>query len=139
MKFFSNLDYRVSSQMCGKLSQDYTIDEVKVALKQMHHSKAHGPDGMAPLFFQKYWTIVGPTTSKALLLALKSSPFPASLNHTFVTLIPKKKHFRTVMDYHPISFCNVLYKLISKVIANRIKMVLPDLISDSQSAFVLGR
>lgn len=57
------------------------------------------------------------------------------MNHTHITLISKKKHPIRVANYHP----NVLYKLISKIIANKIKILLPLLISESHSAFVSKR
>ncbi|XP_042983363.1 uncharacterized protein LOC122312776 [Carya illinoinensis] len=111
----SGVEARVTAEMNVELLKPYVAEEVEVALKQMHPSKAPGPD------------------------ALNSGMFPSGLNHTFITLIPKKASPSKVADFRPISLCNVLYKILSKVIANRLKRVLPDIISDSQSAFVPGR
>ena len=61
------------------------------------------------------------------------------LNHTFVTLIPKIKNPESVSDYRPINLCNVLYKIFSKVLANRLKKILPSIISEPQSAFTKNR
>ena len=61
------------------------------------------------------------------------------LNHTFITLIPKTKNHKKVTEYRPISLCNVFYKIFSKVLANRLKRVLPQIISEHQSAFIKGR
>ena len=74
-----------------------------------------------------------------VLSSLNSGNLPPSINHTFVTLIPKVKNLDKVTEYRPISLCNVIYKLISKVLANRLKEILPTVIFDTQSAFVLGR
>lgn len=68
--------------------------------------------------------------------ALYTGEFHTSLNHTFITLISKKKSPVNVADFRPINLCNVIYQLITKVIANRLKRVLPSIISKSQSAFV---
>ena len=65
--------------------------------------------------------------------------FPANVNNTLITLIPKCDNPSTVRDLHPITLCNVLYKIIAKVLANRLKVLLPDIISANQSAFVPGR
>lgn len=73
------------------------------------------------------------------LLTLNQGQIPTILNHTFITLISKKKQISIVTDYPSIRLCNVLYKLISKVITNRLKRVLPFVISKVQIAFLLER
>jgi len=77
--------------------------------------------------------------SDAVIDILNRRPLPDSLNHTHVALIPKVKTPKSVTDFRPISLCNFLYKLVTKVFANRLKPLLPEIISDVQSAFVKGR
>lgn len=62
-----------------------------------------------------------------------------AINHTYQVLIPKISNPKTPADYRPISLCNVSYKIISKILANRLKPLLPDIISPTQTAFVAGR
>jgi hypothetical protein len=76
---------------------------------------------------------------KAVLDFLNHGIFVPSLNSTNIVLIPKNKSPTRVTDYRPISLCNVLYKLIAKVLANRMKKMLHSIISPNQSAFVPGR
>lgn len=77
--------------MGEELTGDFIEEEIKVATKQTHPTKAHRPDGMPPLFYQRYWHIVGPFITKAFLHALNIGKFPSKLNHTFITLILTKK------------------------------------------------
>ena len=70
-----------------------------------------------------------------VLTCLKSGSIPSTINRTFISLIPKVKNPSRVSDFCPIALCNIIYKLVSKVIANRLKIVLPFIISESQSAF----
>jgi hypothetical protein len=77
--------------------------------------------------------------TKAVLTCLNSEKILKAINHTYITLIPKVKNPEDVKEFHPISLCNVIYKIISKVLANRLKCILPQIVSESQSAFVLGR
>ena len=115
------------------------MGEVHKALKQMYALKAPGPDGMPPIFFQNFWPIVGSLVSKTVLDFLNHGITPPKFNETHIVLVPKTKSPKNVTEYRPISLCNVIYKLASKTLANRLKKILPSIISDSQSAFVNGR
>ena len=105
----------------------------------MGPTKAPGPDGMNALLYQKFWHIVGNDVSSAVLDFLNSGIKIPEINYTHIVLIPKVKSLEKMTDFRPISLCNVIYKIISKVIANRLKTILPQLISPTQSAFVPGR
>jgi len=71
---------------------------------------------MSPMFFQQYWHIVGDVVIAVVLQALQSGTPPFTLNHTFITLIPKIKRPEEITEFRPINLCNVVYKLISKVL-----------------------
>ena len=94
---------------------------------------------MSPFFFQKYWHIVGTNVANAILSILHSGHMLRKMNHTHIVLIPKKKDLKCISDYRPISLGNVVSWLLSKVIANHLKHVLPDIISESHNAFVPNR
>jgi len=118
--------------------QPYTKLEVKLALKQMHPHKAPCRDGLNPYFFQKFWDVIGDDVSQAVLTILNGHAIPLALNCTFMALIPKRPCPDTISDYHLISLCNVVYKLVTKVISNWLKHLLPHIISDTQDAFTQG-
>jgi hypothetical protein len=119
--------------------QFFSTKEIKHTLFQMHQSKSPGPDGMTALFFQKYWHIVGVDVTEAVLDFLNNGRMLGSINFTNIVLIPKVKAPTNMSQFKPISLCNVLYKIISKVLINRMKSMLSKVISDCQSAFVTGR
>ena len=121
------------------LSSDFTADEIKAALFQMGPTKAPGPDGMNALFYQKFLHVVGDNVVTAVLDYLNSGSMIPSINHTNIVLIPKVKTPEKMSDFRPIGLYNVIYKIISKVLANRLKQILPDIISPTKSAFVPGR
>lgn len=131
---------RVSAQDCNMLDRHFSAEEIRVALFQMDPAKAPGPDGMTARFFQQCWATVGTSVTRACLDFLKNNmPLPGGLNETHVCLIPKTKKPKKMTELRPISLCNVLYKIISKSLANRLKRVLDRIISPFQSAFVPGR
>ena len=109
--------------------------EVDLALKQMSPLKALGPDELPPIFYKHYWDKIGVDVAQAVLTWLNSGTICPSLNNTYITLIPKVKCPQQVTEFRPIALCNILYKLGSKVLANRLKKFLPDIIFYSQSAF----
>ena len=133
-----SVPHKVTEEMREFLSSEYSEDEIKATLFQIRPTKAPGPDGMNALFYQKFWHIVGNNVIAAVLNFLNSGFMPPEINYIHIVLIPKIKNQEKITDYRPISLCNVIYKIISKVLANRLKMILPQLISPSQSAFVPG-
>uniref|UniRef100_A0A803PI32 Reverse transcriptase domain-containing protein n=1 Tax=Cannabis sativa TaxID=3483 RepID=A0A803PI32_CANSA len=133
--------YFSASVMAGqnqKLLEPVTDVEIRRALFQMHPDKSPGPDGMTPGFYQKCWNTVGNDIITLVQNFFVVGSFPRELNYTNIVLTPKKKHPEFMTDLRPISLCNVLYKIISKVLANRFKDVLPNVIYDNQSAFLPG-
>ena len=107
------------------LDRPFEASEVRVALQQMESNTAPGLDGLPPLFYKQSWDKLGSEVSNAVLSVLNLGILPDTLNHTFLNLIPKVKSVRRVTNFRPISLSNVLYKLIAKVLANRLKPLLP--------------
>nr|XP_043610370.1 uncharacterized protein LOC122582052 [Erigeron canadensis] len=98
-----------------------------------------GPDGFNLVFFKESWNVVGSEVCMAVQEFFRNGKILRELNHTIISLIPKVPTPSGVNDYRSISCCNVLYKCISKIITNRIKDALDDLVDINQSAFVCGR
>ena len=130
---------RVLRAMNEELLRPFVAEEVSLALKQMDADMAPSTDGLPPLFYKQFWDKVGREVTEAVLSALNTGTIPKAINHTFLTLIPKIQSPRKVTDFRPISLSNVLYKLIAKMLANRLKPRLPQLISETQSAFMSER
>ena len=123
---------KLTDDMQEVLSRPYSSEEVKVALFQMGPTKAPGSDGMNALFYQKFWHIaVGNKVTDAVLDFLHSGNMEPDVNSTHIVLIPKVKKPEKMADFRPISLCNVIYKIISKVLTNRLKLILPQIISPS--------
>lgn len=101
--------------------------------------KAPGSDGFPGLFFQSYWDVVGNDIFEAVQSFFQEGILLREWNHTNVTLIPKEKNPELMIHFHPISLCRFIYKVISKVLANRLKPFIDGIISEQQSAFITGR
>ena len=96
------------------LLSPFTFDEFELAVRQMHSDKTSGPDGLNPDFFQSFWPVLGKDIFNACVCWLENKEFPASLNDTLITLIPKCETSVTMRELRPIALCNVLYKMIAK-------------------------
>ena len=116
---------KVTPAMQEVLSSTFIAEEIKTALFQMGPTKALGPDNMNALFYQKYWHVVGDDMIAAVLDFLNSGNMIPEINYTHIVLIPKVKFLEKNSDFRPISLCNVIYKIISKVLANKLKQILP--------------
>lgn len=130
---------QVSARQNEELIKQITRDEVKHVAFSMHPDKSPGIDGLNPCFFQTYWHVVGDDVVRCCQNFMATGELPYDVNKTIVCLIPKTKQPQKMTDLRPISLCNVLIRIVSKVMANRLKECLPLLISDKQSAFVEGR
>jgi len=120
------------------LQTPFTNHDVLTALKGMQPLKAPGPDGFHALFFSRSWHIVGEDVCSTVLQVLRGEPMPRGLNDTFITLIPKVANPQCVTQFRPIGLCNVTYKLATKCIVNRLRQILPHLISPAQASFIPG-
>jgi hypothetical protein len=118
------------------LCQIPTPTKIKEVLFGMQSIKSPGPDGLPPLFYKKYWQIVGVSVIKAIQNFFISSKMLKELNNSFIVPIPKILNTSTINHYRPISLCNTIYKVISKLLVDRLGVVLPNLISPAQSSFI---
>lgn len=113
---FEVVKYRLKPEHIEHCGEVFMGEEIKEALFQMHPLKALGPDGLHCPFFQKYWHIVGPEVTHLALDILKNNRDPGSINS------PK--------DYRLTRLWNVIMKIITKTIANRLKSFLPEVIDE---------
>lgn len=91
------------------------------------------------LFYQTHWEVIGEKVCTTVLEFLNGGTLSPSINSTFIAHIPKVQHPTSFNKFKPISLCNVLYKIITKILANRLKRVLPSIIFLNQSVFIHGR
>ncbi|XP_031101846.1 uncharacterized protein LOC116005747 [Ipomoea triloba] len=130
---------RVTHEMNTALLRPIEPEEVKNAVFSMAPDKAPGPDGMTPAFYQSFWSVVGSDLINFVTSCFANCVFPPGANDINVVLIPKKNIPERVTDLRPIALCNVAYKVIAKVLANRMKDYLDTIISPPQSAFIPDR
>lgn len=138
-RVLDTVPHKVTSEMNTLLLSPYSMDEVKMALFQMFPTKAPGPDGFPAHFFQRHWEVCGEEVTEVVLRMLRREDDPTAINNTSIALIPKVKQPDELGQFRPISLCNVIYKIASKVLANRLRNILPKIIAKEQSAFVPGR
>jgi len=113
-------------------------EEVYTALMQMESFKALGADGFHAFFFKKYWHIVGEDVWNMVREAFIHGSFDRKLAETLVVLIPKMDAPTSIKQFRPISLCKVIYKIIMKVLVNRIRPLLDSIIGPLQGSFVPG-
>lgn len=129
----------IGVQCVAALTREVSKQEVWEAVKYMKSFKSPGPDGFQPFFFKPYWHLVGDKVFHIVQQAFRDGSFEASITETLVVLIPKEDNPTKITQFRPISLCNVLYKIITKVLVNRLRCFLIDFISPLQSSFIPGR
>ncbi|XP_024636247.1 uncharacterized protein [Medicago truncatula] len=113
--------------------------EIKNAVFDLNKEGASGPDGFGAFFYQTYWDIVSIDVTNAVLEFFTKSWLLPNFNANTLILIPKNPNADTVDQYRPIAMANFKFKIISKIIADRLAKILPGIISEEQRGFIQGR
>ena len=121
------------------ISGDALVEEIKNALWSLKAFKAPRLNGLHARFFHRFWLIVGNSVIDLVKKVFVERKVLEFLNRTHIVLIPKIQGPETLGNYRPISLCNTVYKVITKIIVARFRPFLEKLISPLQAAFVLGR
>ncbi|XP_075647222.1 uncharacterized protein LOC142618104 [Castanea sativa] len=135
----SQYNWLIQEKDRAVLDGEVTRKEVKVSLWSMKPFKAPGPDGYHAGFYQRNWHIIKDLVVKQVVDIFESGKMPNHLNETLITLIPKCPGADCLGLFRPISLCNTIYKLVSKVLVHRLGPMLNNLVSPLQSAFGPGR
>ena len=130
---------RLSAHKAVELACISSNAEIHGALKSMKPYKALGPDGLPSGFFQRHWNCVGDSVKEEVRNIFLSCEMPAFLNQILIALFSKQKGPETISHFRPISLCNTVYKLVTKILVQILRPHMPNLISPCQTAFVAGR
>lgn len=125
-----DVDRRVTGDMNQLLLAPFTNEEVRNALFSNWDLKAPGPDGLHAIFFKRFWNLLENDLVEEVLGALQNATVPTGWNDTTIVMIPKIDNPDKVTQFRPISLCNVVYKIISKMLSHGLKTILPKIISD---------
>ncbi|KAJ9567283.1 hypothetical protein OSB04_003249 [Centaurea solstitialis] len=139
VKLSTNRLKRISEEEALLLEKRFTEEEVWNALNDCGNNKSPGPDGFTTAFLKKFWGIIKGDLMAALDWFWEKEDLSKGCNSSFVTLIPKNTSPIGLNDFRPISLVGILYKVLTKVLAERMKSVLENVISNVQSAFLKGR
>jgi hypothetical protein len=134
------LEFRRIDVMDGvTLVRPFHIDEVKAAVWDCDSYKTPGPDGVNFGFIKEFWSEMSGDIMRFVGDFHRNGKLTKGINSTFIALIPKVESPQKLNDFRPISLVGSLYKILAKILANRLKGVVGKLVSETQSAFVSGR
>nr|GFA15080.1 RNA-directed DNA polymerase, eukaryota [Tanacetum cinerariifolium] len=139
LKLNMSFPNRLSSDQVGDLDKDISIDEIRKAMWDCGVSKSPAPDSFTFELFRRYWHFIGPDFCAVVNCFFDKGRFPRGSNSSFIALIPKVMDAKFVTDFRPISLIGSVYKVVTKILANRLTTVISVLISNTQSAFVANR
>ncbi|GJW18747.1 RNA-directed DNA polymerase, eukaryota, partial [Tanacetum coccineum] len=130
---------RITSDQSYDLESEVSKEEIKRAVWDCGIDKYPCPDGFTFSFYRRYWNLIECDVVNAVKWFFHHGRIPNGGNSSFITLIPKVSNANMVKEFRPISLIGSVYKIVAKILANRLVMVLGDLVSDTQSAFVKDR
>ena len=126
----------VSAAQNNRLIMSFTQEEIYKALSKLGKNKAPGPDGFTAEFFIKFWAHFKDNFLSLFDEFFENGKLNSCIKENFICLIRKKEDAVRIKDFRPISLTTLLYKLIAKVLAERLKQVMPRIIAPTQSAFI---
>ncbi|KAJ8419229.1 hypothetical protein Cgig2_022103 [Carnegiea gigantea] len=129
----------LSAEQQVQMCQKFTDKDIRDAIFSIPNTKSPGPDGFSSGFFKTTWSKIGPMICSAIQSFFLIGSLPRFISEAKLIILPKVDHPQSATEFRPISYCNVLYKCISKLLCQRIKTVLSHIIHQSQGAFVRGR
>ena len=132
-------DFKCSEDQVSRFKKGFSPADIREAFFSLPKNKTGGPDGYSAEFFTTLWSVIGPEVTEAIMEFFRTGKLLKQWNSANLVLIPKKPNVSLPSDFRPISCLNTVYKVISKLLATRLKEVLPLMISKSQSAFLPGR
>eukprot|EP00253_Pinus_taeda_P020290 PITA_20290 len=135
----SNIPLLVSPEDNSALINPIIEEEITKVIWSMDSNKALGLDGFTIHFYKTCWDIIKADLLKMIKGFMKKAKVGGGTNSTYLTLIPKETNPETFSRFRPISLCNASYKILAKLLANRIKPLLNRLISRNKGGFVEGR
>ena len=138
-KITQNIRKIITDEHNQLLLHPVSRQEVALAMKKLKDGKAPGPDGFTTTFCHHFWDLIGEEVWMVVEESRAMHWLLPYLNATFISLTPKEEDTSSPDKFRPIALCNVIYKFISKFIANRLKPLLPLLVSPDQSGYVEGR
>ncbi|PKU65218.1 Putative ribonuclease H protein [Dendrobium catenatum] len=129
----------IPSHLSHLLTVNVSDVEIKEAIFLGSSKSSPGPDGFNFEFYKSTWLITGPLVCKAVKSFFSKGYLPKMAKATAIALIPKSTHASNISDYRPIALCNVFYKIISKILASRMKEIMPFIIGNNQAGFIKKR
>eukprot|EP00253_Pinus_taeda_P027195 PITA_27195 len=138
-EFLNHIPSLVTDEDNAELSKPVTEEEIIKTIWSMDSDKAPGPDGFTIHFYKVCWDIIKNDLQKMIRGFMSKAKVGGSTNSTYLALIPKDSNPETFARFRPISLCNASYKILAKLLANRMKPMLPRIISTAQGGFVKGR
>ena len=130
---------KITVEQSEYLNQKFTLEELEEAVFGMATNKAAGPDGLNVDFYQKHWDLVK-NELFGLLTDFQAGRLDVGrINYGVITLVPKGKEADKIQKYRPICLLNVILKILTKVMVNRLTGVIQKVIKPAQTAFLKGR
>ncbi|XP_075497741.1 uncharacterized protein LOC142534974 [Primulina tabacum] len=129
----------VTLMKAEQLERPFSEEEIRGAVLECDGAKAPGPDGFTLAFYQKSWDTIKDDLLKVFGEFYDDGIVNGKTNETYICLIPKKKDATKIKDFRPISLITNLYKILAKVLTNRLKKVMSKTVAENQCAFIRGR